>query len=75
MTVITSWIWKSGADVNALKLDLENNRLEWFDAVGCACGDSTLSQTFGDFAERGPAFSGVPDDIMAEILVSLRALR
>lgn len=75
MAIITSWIWKAGEDVNGLKIDQENRRLEWFDAVGCACGDSTLTQTFADFVQRGPAFGSLPDDILAELNASLSAMR
>jgi len=74
MTLTTSWMWKDGEDLNGLQIDAEEGRLEWFDGVGCACGDSTLSQTYDQFAQKGPAFPGIQDEILTEVRAALAQL-
>jgi hypothetical protein len=74
MDMTTSWMWRSGEALNGLQIDTDAGRLEWFDGPGCACGDSTLSQTYADFAARGPAFADIPDDILAEVRAALAQL-
>lgn len=72
--ITLSWMWRAGEGINALKIDADKRHLEWYDEVGCACGDSSDVQTFEDFRQRGAKFSGVPDDVLAELSTSLQAL-
>ncbi|HEX2622279.1 MAG TPA: hypothetical protein VHL11_19105, partial [Phototrophicaceae bacterium] len=60
--------------VNGLKINQERGIVEWYDSLGCACGDSSEVQTYSDFLKRGPNFPGLPDDVKAEIEASLIAL-
>jgi hypothetical protein len=71
----TSWLWKAGEGVNGVKIDADRQQLDWYDDIGCACGDSTLSQTYDDYFQRGPAFSSIPDDVRAEVDQSLETLQ
>lgn len=66
----TSWMWSAGEGVNGAQIDERRQRIAWYDEVGCACGDSTTSQTFADFLARGASFS-VPDEIAAEIRAAI----
>jgi len=72
--ITLSWMWRVDESIHALKINTDRQRLEWFDEIGCACGDSTAEQTFAEFAARGAALSGVPDDVLAELRDSLAAL-
>jgi hypothetical protein len=60
--------------VNGLKINRDKGLLEWYDDLGCACGDSTTTQTYQEYAQRGPAFSSMPEDVQAEVEQSLAAL-
>ena len=70
----TSWLWKAGDGVNGLKIDTDDGVLEWFDNFGCACGDSTATQTYEEYFQRGPMFPTMPDDVKVEVEQSLQAL-
>lgn len=72
--ITLSWMWRDGESINALKINTDRRRLEWFDEIGCACGDSTAEQSFADFAAHGAKLSGVPDDVLSELRQSLNAL-
>ncbi len=72
--ITLSWMWRVGEGIHALKINPDRQHLEWFDEIGCACGDSTVEQTFAEFAARGAALSDVPDDVLAELRASLAAL-
>lgn len=70
----TSWLWPAGDGVNGLQVDAQKKLLKWFDAVGCACGDSTAEQSIVDFRSSGPAFPAPPEDVLAELEETLRAI-
>ena len=70
----TSWLWQAGDGVNGLKIDADQGLMQWYDNFGCACGDSTATQTYEDYFKRGPTFSSMPDDVKAEVAQSLEAL-
>lgn len=72
--ITTSWLWQAGEGVNGLKINTDRARIEWYDEVGCACGDSTITQTYHEFRTQGPTFSSIPDDVQAEVEASLAAL-
>lgn len=75
MSITTSWMWKQeDGEVWGLTLDVDARKLEWFDRVGCACGDSFAEQTVEDFTQKGPRFGDLPDDVMAEVRNSLASL-
>ena len=71
----TSWLWKDGEELNGLKINQEKKKLEWFDGVGCACGDSTAEQTVAEFRQRGAAFGNPPEDVLAELETALSTLK
>ncbi|MDX1994679.1 MAG: hypothetical protein SF029_20010 [bacterium] len=72
--VNTSWMWKDGEELNGLKLNRDTGRLEWYDGVGCACGDSTAEQTVEQFRSRGPAFGNPPADVLEELETAITTL-
>jgi len=68
----TSWMW--GVDsggVNGANIDIDRQQIHWFDSVGCACGDSSAVQTFGDFREKGSPLGHLDDDIYKEMMTTL----
>lgn len=74
-TVTTAWMWQTErGELNGLKIDKERGLLNWYDGVGCACGDSTAAQTVAEYKKDGAAFQGVPEDILQELQASLAAL-
>jgi hypothetical protein len=71
----TSWMWKQeDGEVWGLTIDIEKRKLEWFDGIGCACGDSFAEQTVEDFIQRGPRYGDLPDDVLNEVRESLETL-
>lgn len=72
--ITTSWLWQAGDGVNGLKINQDRKLVEWYDSLGCACGDSSVTQTYTEFLQQGPNFPGLPDDVKAEIETSLKAL-
>ncbi|MEO1288799.1 MAG: hypothetical protein AAFV93_13620 [Chloroflexota bacterium] len=64
-----SWMWQnqSSAGVSGATIDIEDNRIMWFDQPGCACGDDSMSQTLTDFCENGSRFLVPPADVVAEM--------
>lgn len=62
----TSWIWKANDGINGLKINTERGLLEWFDEIGCACGDSTDTQTYADFLAKGALLGTIPADVLSE---------
>lgn len=73
--VNTAWMWPlDSGGVNGLKIDKDTGVLEWYDDIGCACDDATATQTYAHFREHGPAFTDAPDDVLAELDQSIRAL-
>jgi hypothetical protein len=73
--ITTSWMWKQDAEVWGLTLNLDDRKLEWFDSIGCACGDSFAVQTIADFMQKGPRFGDPPDDVLAEVRESLAKIK
>ena len=63
----TSWLWSAGNGVNGARIDLDKAHLEWYDDLGCACGDSEAEQTYADFRAKGPAFGNPPQDVLDEM--------
>lgn len=72
----TVWMWKdaSNDEVWGLTANLNKEKLEWSDSIGCACGDSFAEQTFADFLEKGPRYGEPPEDVVAEVYETLRAV-
>jgi hypothetical protein len=70
----TSWLWRAGEGVNGLKINADKHLLEWYDDLGCACGDSSMTQSYDEYFQRGPAFSSLPDDVKEEVDQSLATL-
>ncbi|MGB7338806.1 MAG: hypothetical protein WBC91_07950 [Phototrophicaceae bacterium] len=64
-----SWMWadNSSNGVGGAIIDLEEDRVQWFDQPGCACGGSTMQQTIADFREKGSRFLMPPADVMEEM--------
>lgn len=73
--VTTSWMWAtSSGGVNGVEFDTDQSLLMWYDEMGCACGDSSATQTPADFLTNGPRFSNLPADVQQEITTSLEKL-
>lgn len=71
----TSWMWRQDdGEIWGLTLNLEKQTLEWFDGIGCACGDSFAEQSIEDFRRRGAHYGSPPDDVLAEVRAALQAL-
>ncbi|MCU0497375.1 MAG: hypothetical protein MUF87_08500 [Anaerolineae bacterium] len=62
----TSWIWKANDGINGLKINVERGLLEWFDEIGCACGDSTDTQSYTDFLAKGALLGTIPSEVLDE---------
>jgi hypothetical protein len=74
-TLNTSWMWKQDdGEIWGLTVDTEKQRVEWFDGIGCACGDSFALQTAADFLAKGPRYGEPPPDVLGEIETTLRAI-
>ncbi|MCI0714589.1 MAG: hypothetical protein L0154_30825 [Chloroflexi bacterium] len=71
----TAWIWAYHDGTSGMTIDIEKQRLEWFVEIGCACGDSSLDQSYAEFLQRGAPVGGVPDDILSEIEYAVRQLK
>lgn len=69
----TSWLWRAGEGMNGLTLNVGERTLEWYDSIGCACGDSTAEQSTEEFRKKGP-YLGLPEDIRAELETTLTTL-
>lgn len=63
----TTWMWEAGTSINGVRIDLHDAQLEWYDEVGCACGDSTVEQSYADFQADGPALGNLPEDVLTEL--------
>lgn len=75
MAITTSWMWKQeDGEVWGLTLNIAERKLEWFDGIGCACGDSFAEQTVEDFSQKGARYGELPADVMAEVRESLAAI-
>lgn len=73
--ITTEWMWANeDGGVNGLKVDAERAVLEWFDDLGCACGDASHIQSFVHYYEHGPVFSDVPDDVVEQLQRALKHL-
>lgn len=70
----TSWMWSAGTGVNGVRIDLDEAHLEWYDAVGCACGDSTMEQSYAKFQAEGPALGNPPEDVLMELQTAISLL-
>jgi hypothetical protein len=74
--ITTSWMWKQeDGEIWGLTLDTDARKVEWFDGIGCACGDSFAVQSFDDFLAKGPRYGEPPDDTLGEIYASLHTLQ
>lgn len=73
MTQTTAWMWASDFGSSGMTLDFENNRLEWFEGISCACGDTPFKQTIEQFLKKGPLVADVPTDIIEEIHQSIQS--
>jgi hypothetical protein len=68
-------MWKQPDDeIWGLTVNRDKGRVEWYDGIGCACGDSFAEQTFADFLQKGPRFGDLPDDVLAEVQTTLKTL-
>lgn len=72
----TSWMWPVDDGINALRLDLDRALLRWYDAIGCACDDSTVDQPISDYLTDGvpSQMAPPPDDVSAELQQTIAAL-
>ena len=74
-TLNTAWMWKQDdGEIWGLTVDMEKQRVEWFDGIGCACGDSFAIQTAADFLAKGPRYGEPPPDVLSEIQTTLKAI-
>lgn len=69
-----SWMWhnEKSNGVEGAIIDLEENRVQWFDEPGCSCSGSQMEQTLDDFRENGARFIMPPDDVLAEMQAILK---
>lgn len=72
--ITLSWMWRAGEGINGVRIDPDRKRLEWMDDIGCACGDSLFSQTYGDFLNKGAKFDSIPADVLEEVRASVTTL-
>lgn len=70
----TAWMWKADDGLNGMKINQDRRMIEWYDSVGCACGDSTETQSYGEFLSKGPKFASMPEDVESEVRESLARL-
>jgi hypothetical protein len=75
MTENTAWMWSTAdGDVHGANLDHAEQMIYWFDSgVGCACGDSSIVQSFAQFEQAGPALQP-PPDVQAEMRASIHGV-
>jgi hypothetical protein len=72
----THWLWKNDeGEVWGLSLNLDTQRVEWADALGCACGGSFAEQSFADFLASGPRYGSPPQPILDEVIGTLSSLQ
>jgi hypothetical protein len=63
-----SWMWASHTGgVEGAIIELEENRVQWFDELGCACSASDNEQKLEDFIANGSHFLTPPDDVIEEM--------
>ena len=69
-----SWMWHNDKSngVEGATIDLEEDRVQWFDEPGCSCSGSTMEQTIADFQEKGPRFIMPPADVLEEMQEMLK---
>lgn len=64
----SAWMWPTDSGgVNGLKIDAERETLLWYDEIGCACDDATVTQSYAHYLEHGPAFDDTPEDVAREL--------
>jgi hypothetical protein len=74
-TLETAWMWPTeDGGVNGVKIDTERGLIQWFDEIGCACGDSDILQSYEHYAENGPAFPNAPEDVLAGLAAAVTVL-
>jgi hypothetical protein len=71
----THWMWNDEGEVWGLSLNLDSQRVEWADAIGCACGGSFAEQSFADFLATGPRYGRVPQHVLDEVQATLQEYR
>jgi hypothetical protein len=63
-----AWMWATeDGDTNGLTIDGDPVRFNWYDSIGCACGDSTFVQTLDQYQAKGSPLGKLPDDVQAEL--------
>lgn len=71
----TSWMWKQDdGEIWGLTLDVDARKLDWYDGVGCACGDSFAEQSIQDFLQKGPRYGSLPADVLDEVRAAIAAV-
>lgn len=71
----TAWMWATeDGEMNGMTIDTSHKRLDWFDGIGCACGDSSAVQSYTEYQRKGSPLGELPDDVKAEIDASIGAL-
>lgn len=70
----TAWIWAYNDGTSGMTIDVDKQRLQWFEEIGCACGDSLFDQSYETFLSRGAPIGGVPENVLAEIESTVRQL-
>ncbi|MGJ3238740.1 MAG: hypothetical protein ACFE0Q_08555 [Anaerolineae bacterium] len=64
-----SWMWQDEQSngVNGAYIDIDSERVQWFDEPGCSCGGAQMEQTIEDFRTNGPRFMMPPADVLEEM--------
>lgn len=71
----STFIWHddhTGAMMSAV-IDYDDARVQWYEEVGCACGDSFAVQSIADYLARGPRGVMVPDETAQAIRSALQS--
>ena len=68
----TTWMWHDEASNGTMGaiLNPDEQKIQWVDQPGCACGDNIQLQAFQDFLTGG-AITPIPQDIDDEMHTSI----
>jgi hypothetical protein len=69
-------MWKDETDetVWGLVIHTDEQTVEWYDGIGCACDDGFQEQTFEDWLAKGPRYGDPPPDVEQQVYQSIHAL-
>jgi hypothetical protein len=65
--MVTDWMWNDDGAVWGLSLNLDTQRLEWSDSLGCACSGGFAEQSAADFLAHGPRYGQPPPAVVAAV--------